>query len=428
MARSSVGVEPDAPRTLLGRKRECEAIDRLLSEARDRHGEAIVVHGDPGIGKTALLEYAIADAQGFQVLRAVGNEAEMALPFAALQQFCAPCLDSLGQLPEPQRDALQVAFGLITGVAPDRLLVGLAMLSLLSQLGTERPLLCIIDDTQWLDRESAQAFAFIARRLVTERIALMFATRSITEEVRGLPELVVDGLGDVAATTLLRSVLPNRVDERVLERFVAEAHGNPLALLELPRGLTPAQLAGGFALPVSVPVARRIEASYRRRLTRMPADSRRLLLIAAAEPTGDPLLVWRASEQLGVDASAAAVVEAEGLLDFGARVVFPHPLVRSAVYQAASPEDRRDAHRALALATDAGVDPDRHAWHRAQATARPDEEVAAELELSAGRAEARGGLTAAAAFMERAAELSVDPASRARRALVAAEDKRQAGA
>jgi DNA-binding CsgD family transcriptional regulator len=422
------GVEQAVRRTLLGRERECEVIDRLLRAARDSRGEAIVVHGDPGIGKTALLEYATAGAQGFQVLRAVGNEAEMALPFAALHQFCSPCLARLEQLPEPQRDALKVAFGLITGVAPDRLLVGLAVLSLLSQLGTERPLLCVIDDTQWLDRESAQAFAFVARRLVTERITFVFATRSVTDEVRGLPELVVDGLGDAAATTLLRSVLPNRVDERVLERFVAEAHGNPLALLELPRGLTPAQVAGGFALPVSVPVAGRIEASYRRRLTRMPAQSRRLLLIAAAEPTGDPMLVWRAAEQLGLDESAAAPIEAEGLLDFGARLVFSHPLVRSAIYRAASAEDRREAHRALAVATDAAIDPDRHAWHRAQATARPDEDVAAELELSAGRASARGGVAAAAAFMERSAELSVDPASRARRALVAAEDKRQVGA
>jgi len=366
------------------------------------------VHGEPGIGKTALLEYATAGAQDFQVLRAVGNEAEMALPFAALQQFCSPCLADVEQLAEPQRDALQVAFGLVSGVAPDRLLVGLAVLSLLSQFGTERPLLGVIDDTQWLDRESAHAFGFVARRLATERIAFVFATRTITDEVRGFPELIVDGLGDVAATTLLRSVLPDRVDERVLERFVAEAHGNPLALLELPRGLTPAQLAGGFALPVSVPVTGRIEASYRRRLTRMPAESRRLLLIAAAEPTGDPLLVWRAAEQLGVDESAAAAVEAEGLLDFGARVVFPHPLVRSVVYRAASAEHRREAHRALAQATDAAVDPDRHAWHRAQATARPDDDVAAEL--------------------ERSADLSVDPAARARRALVAAEGKRQAGA
>jgi DNA-binding CsgD family transcriptional regulator len=413
---------------LLGREVECEVIDRLLSAACDTQGRAIVMHGEPGIGKTALLEYATTRARDFQLLRAVGNEAEMALPFAALQQFCSPCLANLETLPEPQRDALQVAFGLNGGAAPDRLLVGLAVLSLLSHLGTERPLLGVIDDTQWLDRESAQAFAFVARRLVNERIALIFGTRSITDEVRGLPELTIEGLGEGAASTLLRSVLPDRVDERVLERFVAEAHGNPLALIELPRGLTPAELAGGFASPMSVPVAGRIEASYRRRLTTMPSQSRRLLLVAAAEPTGDPSIVWRAAEQLGVDESAAAAVEEADLLDFGGRVVFSHPLVRSAVYRAATAEERREAHRALAEATDAAIDPDRHAWHRAQATARPDEDVAAELELSAGRATARGGLAAAAAFMERSAELSAAPAARARRALVAAEDKRQAGA
>jgi DNA-binding CsgD family transcriptional regulator len=413
---------------LFGRRRECEVLDRLLVAARGGHGEAIVMHGEPGVGKTALLEYAIAAAQGFQVLRTVGNEAERELPFAALQQLCAPGVAGLEQLPEPQRDALRVAFGLMSGVAPDRLLVGLAVLSLLSQLAAERPLLCVIDDTQWLDRQSAQAFAFVARRLVTEPIAFMFGARGVTDEIRGLPEFIIEGLGESAAMALLRSVLPDRFDERVLERLVAETHGNPLALLELPRGLTLSQLAGGFALPVSVPLAGRIEASFRRRLVRLPAQSRRLLLVAAAEPTGDPVLVLRAAERLGVDDSAAVAVEAEGLLELNTWVVFRHPLVRSAIYRAASPEDRRQAHRALAEATDAAVDPDRRAWHRSQATSRPDDEVAADLELSAGRAQARGGFAAAAAFMERSAELTVDRARRAGRALVAAEAKRQAGA
>lgn len=413
---------------LLGRRRECAVVDRLLVAARGGHGEAIVLHGEPGVGKTALLEYAIAAAQGFQVLRTVGNEAERELPFAALQQLCAPGVASLEQLPEPQRDALRVAFGLMTGAAPDRLLVGLAVLSLLSQLAAQRPLLCVVDDTQWLDRQSAQAFAFVARRLVTEPIAFLFGARGVTDEFHGLPEFIIEGLGESAAMALLRSVLPERFDQRVLERLVAETHGNPLALLELPRGLTPSQLAGGFALPVSVPLAGRIEASFRRRLVRLPAQSRRLLLVAAAEPTGDPVLVWRAAEQLGVDDSAAAAVEAEGLLELSTRVVFRHPLVRSAIYHAASPDERRQVHRALAEATDAAVDPDRRAWHRSQATSRPDDEVAADLELSAGRAQARGGFAAAAAFMQRSAELTVDPARRAGRALVAAEAKRQAGA
>jgi AAA ATPase domain len=413
---------------LLGRRRECEELDRLLRTTRAGHGGAILVLGEAGTGKTALLEYAISASEGFQVLRTVGNEAEKELPFAALQQLCAPGLASIDQLPGPQRDALNVAFGIATGVAPDRLLVGLAVVSLLSQLANERPVLCVVDDTQWLDQESARACAFVARRSSAEHLTFVFGAREVTDEVRGLPELAIRGLGDAAALELLRSVLPDKVDERVLERLVAETHGNPLALLELPRGLTPAQLAGGFALPPSLPIAGRIEASIRRRLVTLPSPSRRLLLVAAAEPTGDPVLVWRAAEQLGVDESAAAAVEAEDLLVLSPLVVFRHPLVRSAIYQAASPEERREAHRALAAVTDAAVDPDRRAWHRSQAASRPDDEVAAELELSAGRAQARGGVAAAAAFLEQSAELTVDPARRAGRALAAAEAKRLAGA
>ena len=413
---------------LLGRRRECEVLDRLLAAARDGHGGALVVHGEAGIGKSALLEYAEGAARGFQVLRAVGNEAERELPFAALHQLCAAGLAQLDGLPDPQRDALRVAFGLLAGPAPDRLLVGLATLSLFSQVAGAQPVLCVVDDTQWLDRQSAQALAFVARRLETEPAAFLFGARDVPDEVRGLPELVVEGLVEADAVALLRSVLPDRVDERVLARFVAETHGNPLALLELPRGLTPAQLAGGFALPVSVPLAGRIEASFRRRLGRLPAPSRRLLLVAAADPTGDPVLVWRAAEQLGVDDAAAAAVEAEGLLNLNPQVVFRHPLVRSAIYRAAAPEERREAHRALAEATDVAVDPDRRAWHWAQATPRPDDDVAYELERSAGRAQARGGVAAAAAFMERSAELTADRARRAGRALVAAEAKRHAGA
>jgi len=420
--------DEEARQMLLGRRRECEELDRLLRTTRGAHGGAILVLGEAGIGKTALLEYAVSVAEDFQVLQTVGNEAEKELPFAALQQLCAPGLTGIDQLPGPQREALNVAFGIASGVAPDRLLLGLAVLSLLSQLANERPVLCVVDDTQWLDQESARACAFVARRSGAERIAFLFGSREVTDEVRGFPELAIEGLGDAAALELLRSVLPDKLDERVLERLVAETHGNPLALLELPRDLTPAQLAGGFALPPSLPTAGRIEASFRRRLAMLPLPSRRLLLIAAAEPTGDPVLVWRAAEQLGVDESAAAGVEAEDLLVLRPLVVFRHPLVRSAIYQAASPDDRREAHRALAAATDAAVDPDRRAWHRSQAASRPDDEVSAELELSAGRAQARGGVAAAAAFLERSAELTVDPARRAGRALAAAEAKRLAGA
>jgi DNA-binding CsgD family transcriptional regulator len=413
---------------LLGRRSEVDVLDRLLLQARGGHGGAIVVLGEPGIGKTALIEQAIASAQDFQVLRTVGNEAEMEVAFAALHQLCAPSLDKLEQLPRPQSDALGVVFGLTRGDPPDRLLVGLAVLTLLSELAAKRPVVCVVDDTQWLDRASAQALAFVARRLATEAVAFVFGARVLPDEVRGLPELVVHDLGDREARALLGSVLPDRLDERVVDRIVAETHGNPLALLELPRGLTPAQLAGGFGLPVSTPLAGRIEESFRRRLVRLPSPSRHLLLVAAAEPTGDPVLVWRAAELLGIAESAADPVEAEGLLELDAGMVFRHPLVRSAVYGAASPDERRQAHHALAEATDPAVDPDRRAWHRAQAASRPDEDVAVELERSAGRAQGRGGFAAAAAFMERSTELTVDPPRRVERALVAAEAKRQAGA
>jgi len=413
---------------LLGRQRELAVLDHLLAAARDRHGGAIVVLGEPGIGKTALIEQAVTTAQDFRVLRTAGQEGEMELAFAALQQLCAPGLDRLERLPVPQRDAMRVTFGLCTGDPPDRLLVALALLTLLSEMAAERPLLCVVDDAQWLDRASAQAVAFVARRLATEAVAFLFGARELPDEFRGLPEMVSEGLGDGDARTLFGSVFPYRLDEPVLDRIVAETHGNPLALLELPRGLSPAQLAGGFGLPVSVPLAGRIEESFRRRLAGLPSPSRRLLLVAAADPTGDAVLVWRAAGLLGIADSAAEAAEAEGLADFTAGVVFRHPLVRSAVYGAASAPERRQAHQALAEATDPAADPDRRAWHRAQATSRPDEDVAADLELSAGRAQARGGFAAAAAFMARSTELTIDPARRAGRALVAAEAKRQAGA
>jgi DNA-binding CsgD family transcriptional regulator len=413
---------------LLGRQTDRDVLDRLLSAARDHQGGAIVVLGEPGIGKTALIEHAVTSADDFEVFETAGRERETELAFAALQQLCAPGLDRLQRLPGPQRDALSIVFGLITGSPPDRLLVALAVLSLLSEMATERPVLCVIDDAQWLDPASAQALAFVARRLATEPMALVFGARELSDELRGLPEVLLEGLEDGDARALFGSVFPYRLDVPVLDRIVAETNGNPLALLELPRGLSPAQVAGGFGLPVSVPLAGRIEESFRRRLAGLPSASQRLLLVAAADPTGDAALVWRAAGLHGIDDSAADAAEAEGLVDLAAGVVFRHPLVRSAIYGAASAQERRQAHRALAEATDPAVDPDRRAWHRGQSTSRPDEEIAAELELSAERAQARGGFAAAAAFMERSTQLTVDSARRAERALVAAEDKRQAGA
>ena len=352
----------------------------------------------------------------------------MELPFAALQQLCSPILDRSERLPEPQRDALRIAFGLSAGPAPNPFLVGLAALGLLSEASQERPLLCVVDDSQWLDRASARALAFVARRLLAEKIALVFTAREVGDALAGLPELHVEPLGHRDARTLLESVLPARLDEDVLDRIVLETHGNPLALLELPRGLTPIQLAGGFGLPATVPLSASIEESFTRRLAVLPGDARRLLLIAAADPTGDPTVVWRAARQFGIPESIAETVEAEGLLELGVRVVFRHPLVRSAVYGAARPTERRAVHRALAEATDPEIDPDRRAWHRAQAASMPDEDVAEELERSAGRAQARGGLAAVAAFLERAAALTPQPAHRAQRLLAAAGASRDAGA
>jgi DNA-binding CsgD family transcriptional regulator len=413
---------------LLGRQREREVLSRLLGAARGGDGGVLVVHGEPGVGKTALLDWTVEEGQQARVLQTVGVEGEMELPFSALQQLCSPVLEPSVGLPDPQRDALDVAFGLSPGQSPNPFLVGLAALGLLSEASQERPLLCVVDDAQWLDRASARALAFVARRLVAEKIALVFAARELGSELAGLPELRVEPLGHRDARTLLESVLPARLDEHVLDRIVLETHGNPLALLELPRGLTPIQLAGGFGLPPAVPLSASIEESFTRRLARLPGDARRLLLIAAADPTGDPALVWRAARQLEIPESIAETVEAESLLEFGVRVVFRHPLVRSAVYRAAGLTERRAVHRALAAATDLQIDPDRRAWHRAQATWMPDEDIAEELERSAGRAQARGGMAAVAVFLERAAALTPEPLHRAQRLLAAAGANRDAGA
>ena len=411
---------------LHGRRVEREALERLLAAVRGGQSRVLVVCGEPGVGKTALVESAIGSASGFGVLRAVGIESEMELPFAALHQLCSPILDRLDQLPGPQQDALGVAFGVRAGDAPDRFLVGLAVLSLLSEVAAQRPLVCVVDDAQWLDRASAQALVFVGRRLLAESVALVLATRNPSDEFEGLPKLFVEGLRDGDARALLGSALRVPLDERVLERIVAETRGNPLALLELPRGLTPAELAGGFGLPDAPGLSGRIEESFARRLTGLPVDTQRLLLVAAAEPVGDPVLVWRAAGRLGIGVQAAA--DTGGLLVIGASVTFRHPLVRSSVYRAASPEERQAVHRALADATDPAADPDRRAWHLAQATPGLDEDVASELERSAGRAQARGGLAAAAAFLERACALTPEPARRARRALAAAQAEHQAGA
>ena len=380
------------------------------------------------MGKTALLEYLSGRAETCRVLRVAGVQSEMELAFAALHQLCAPLLDRRERLPGPQRDALQTAFGMKVGPAPDRFLVGLAALTLLSESGVDRPLLCLVDDHQWLDRASAQVLAFVARRLSAESVGMLFAARVPGGDLAGLHELVIGGLREADARVLLDSALTGPLDERVRDQIVAETRGNPLALLELPRGLTSAELAGGFGVPRVPTVADSIEESFRRRVEGLPAETRRLLLLAAADPAADPALIWQAAARLGISTNAAGPAAEAGLAEFGVRLRFRHPLVRSVVYRSAPGQDKRRAHAALAELTDPRLDPDRCAWHLAHAASGPDEDVAVELENSASRARARGGLAAAAAFLERAATLTLDSAQRARRALAAADSKAQAGA
>ena len=412
-------------RQLFGRKRELEVLDRLLEGGR---GGVLILHGEAGVGKTALLEYVVDNAREFQVARTSGVEADIELPFAGVQQLCYAFLDLLDRLPKPQHDALSVAFGLSTESTPDPFLVGLAILSLLSEAAEKRPLLAVVDDAHWLDHASARALSFVARRLLAEPITLVFATRAIGDTLRGLPELLVSPLRQRDARALLESVLPSRLDEPVLERIVVETHGNPLALLELPKGLSPTELAGGFGLAASVNLSASIEESFRRRLDSLPNDARRLLLLAAADPVGDPALLWRAAERLGIKESASDVVESADLLVLSPRVVFCHPLARSAIYRAATTNERHEIHRVLAEATDPKLDPDRRAWHRAEATSKPDEDLAVELVESAARAQARGGFAAAAAFLERATALTPEESRRSGRALAAAQAKLLAGA
>jgi DNA-binding CsgD family transcriptional regulator len=424
-ARSGIG---GSAAGLAGRASERGVLDQFVAGVRAGEGRALVVRGEPGVGKTVLLDYLAGRASGCRVARAAGVQSEMELAFAGLHQLCAPMLDHAESLPVPQREALRTAFGLSAGPVPDRFLVGLAVLGLLSETAGERPLVCVVDDQQWLDRASAQALGFAARRLAAEPVGLVFGARVPGEDVAGLPELVVEGLATGDARELLESVLPGPLDERVRDRVIAETRGNPLALLELPRGLTPTQLTGGFGVSSTVPLDGRIEESFARQLEGLPAQTRRLVQLAAADPTGDPVLVWRAAGRLAIAAGAAGPAVEAGLAEFGAQVRFRHPLVRSAAYWSASAQARRELHGALAEATDPAVDPERRAWHRAQAAPGPDEEVAAELEQCAGRAQRRGGLAAAAAFLERSAGLTLDPARRAQRALAAAQAKYRAGA
>jgi DNA-binding CsgD family transcriptional regulator len=428
--------EPRVPRrsptvghlaSLTGRDAQRRELDQLVTAVASGQSRALVLRGEPGIGKSALLEYLAARAAGCRVERATGVESELELAFAGLHQLCAPMLGHLDSVPAPQRDALQIALGLSAGSAPDRFHVGLAVLSLLSDVAEEKPLLCVVDDAQWLDQASAQVLAFAARRLGAESVGLVFATSAPTRELADLPTFVIDGLPDADARLLLDATVAAPIDTQVRDQIIAEAHGNPLVLLELPRGLTPAQLAGGFGLPGATGLASGMEESFRRRVDELPYATRKLLLIAAADPTGDAALVWRAAALAGISAEAATPAAEAGLAEFGTRVRFRHPLVRSAAYRSGSGEETRQAHHALAQVTDTRLDPDRRAWHLAQAAAGPDADIADELLRSADRARSRGGVGAAAAFLERSAVLTLAPAQRATRALAAADAKLQAG-
>ena len=417
----------DEPESLRGRASECALLDDVIAAVRAGESRTLLIHGEAGIGKTALLEYAVSSASDMWLLRVAGVESEMELAYASLHQLCVPLLEAVERLPAPQREALEVAFGRRGGSAPDRFLVGLAVLTLLSGAAEQRPLLCLVDDAQWLDQVSAQTLAFVGRRLLAEPVGLLVSAREPVGDLRAFPELQVLGLHDGDARALLRSAVIPRLDEQIRDRIVAETRGNPLALLELPRGLSVEQLAGGFGLHDASrrELPTRLEESFQRRVEALPDAARRLLLVAAAEPVGDSLLVWRAAERLRIERSAADVTD--GLLTIEEAVTFRHPLVRSAVYRSAPVDQRRSVHLALAEATDRNVDPDRRAWHLAAAASAPDEEVARELERCAGRAQARGGMAAAAAFLQRAVRLTADEGQRAQRALAAAELSFQAG-
>jgi len=413
----------------LGRTRERERLDAMLAQARAGQSAVLVIRGEPGIGKTALLRYAARQASGLRTTEVEGVQAEMELPFAGIHRLCSPMFGGVESLPEPQQHAIRVALGVASGDAPDRFLVAVALLNLLSATAEERPLLCLVDDAQWLDAASVEALGFVARRLLAEPMAMIFALREpvTTRALDGLPQLSLEGLDERDARALVSRAVPGRLDDRVRDRIIAETSGNPLALMELSQSMSPSERAGGFALPAVGDLPSKLEERYLRRVAGLPERTQRLMLLAAAEPLGDAALLWRAAERLCTDPGALVPASEAGLLEIDDRVRFHHPLVRSAVYGAAAPDERRRVHKALAEVSDPDLAADRRAWHRALAAVEADDAVAADLERAAGRAQSRGGLAAAAALLERATALTRDPALQAGRALAAAEASLQAG-
>jgi DNA-binding CsgD family transcriptional regulator len=420
---AAAGLRPERALVLA---RERDALERFVGAARDGRGQVLVIRGETGLGKTTLLEHVITSASGFRAATVCGLESERDLSYAGLQRLCVTMMDHVDALPGPQRDALAAAFGERPGTI-DRFLVGLAVLGLINEVSVREPVVCVIDDAQWLDDTSMQVLAFVARRLQTERVALVCAVREPMEALEGLPELVLRGLSHSEAHALLASIFPGPLHERIRDRVVAEARGNVRALFALPYGMMPDQLAGGFGMPAAPPAGDRDAATLRARIDGLPVHTRRLLLVAAAEPEGDPALLWRAAARLGIEPGAADEAESLELLEFGPRVVFRHPSMRSALYHDARFDERRRVHQALADSIDPDTDPDRWAWHRAQATLFPDEDVADTLERSASHAQTQGGFAAAAAFLERSALLTPESDRRAQRALAAAHAKYEAG-
>ena len=411
---------------LRGRAAESSRLDSLLTSARAGHSAVVVLRGEAGIGKTALIEHLLATTSDVRALRTAGVESDMELPFAGVHRLVSPLAAGIDELPDPQRRALNTAFGRASGPAPDRFLVGLAVLDLIATASLDSPVVCMIDDAQWLDQVSAQTLSFVARRLLAERVVMLFALRQMTDELRGLPELEVTGLAVADARDLLDAAVLGRIDARVRDRIVAEARGNPLAILEFPGDLTSADLAGGYHRPDANPVTATVESLYLQRMSTLGDDARLLLALAAAEPIGDPALLARAASGMGIDASAFDAVRSSGLIDVDSRVRFRHPLVRSVAYRDVDADRRHRVHAALARSIDAEADPDRRAWHRALAATEPDESVAEELVHAAERAQQRGGIAATAAFLARAFELTPDPVRRGTRALTAAQAKRRA--
>lgn len=409
----------------LGRTAELAAVRDVVGRADGGDGGVLAVRGEPGVGKTSLLRTAVAVAGSARVSHIAAIESESDLQYAGLHLLLSPFMAGLAALPEPQRRAISTAFGLESGPAPQRFLVGLAALGLLTEAAAGQTVVCVVDDAQWLDRESADALAFVARRAGAGRIALLFGVRDPDGDggpvFAGLPELRLEGLPADIARDLISGA---HIDDRVAERLVAGTRGNPLALLELARELSAEQLTGAAALPDPLPVGRRLEEVFRRRVAAVPAATRTLLLVAAAETSDNAHLVWRAAGRLGAGRAAAVVAEERGFLVLGQRVGFRHPLLRSAVYHGASAEERRLAH--AALAAEEG-DPDRRVWHRALAAVHPDEDLARDLERSARRAVDRGGYAASARLLGRAVELTTDEARRPGRLLAAARATLETG-